>query len=64
MAGAQVVAITSFMAAAAGEDVQVHAGDVYAAAHPLVKSHGELFAPRDSHEVTAAPATRRRKAKT
>jgi hypothetical protein len=64
MAGAQIVAVTSFTANVSGESLVVHAGDVYAAVHPLAKACSDLFTPREQHNVTSVPVTRRRKAKT
>jgi len=56
---AQVVAVTSFVCEANGEQVIVRAGDVYEASHPVAKTAKSLFAVREAHNVTPAPKTRR-----
>ena len=55
MPSAQVVCTMAFATTVDGDTVVVHEGDVYTATHPIVKSHAALFAPRQSHDVTAAP---------
>jgi hypothetical protein len=39
------VATTSFVCEVDGAELMVHAGDVFASTHPVVKKHAELFEP-------------------
>jgi hypothetical protein len=51
--GGRVRATTSFVYEVKGEQVVVHAGDVFASTHAVVKTHPELFGTPE--QATAAP---------
>jgi hypothetical protein len=59
-AAKQVQAITSFAGAVGEDEYIVHAGDVFASTHPVVKAHPELF----EAEAPVASAPKRRSRKT
>jgi hypothetical protein len=61
MAAKLLVAVASFVTELEGREVRVHAGERFAATHPVAKARGELFEPEESvgvKQVASKPARR------